>query len=741
MNKIIVYSFYCLLPATLALSSFLNAQFGPMPAMPPMNGQPQAPGGMPMPSEQELEQILQMIEKAAAENPELIKEWERQGQREILKMSDADLAAFSQMVGIAPGVLREEAEKALADELAATPTQQPVDEDLPTQRPVAQQKPTQPTAPKITKAETQQAGTLIKSLIKQLSEIQIKSASVREVHELMRAWIQELRELMFYLSVIDRHEYHQHLSLPQFKSLLSALTTLQNSLKTELSAVVLPDDLTEEGTLYDLLGVKKSASTAVLDAAYERLAAQHNPKKLEQKLREQQVPEKSIKQQVKKATLSFDAIEDAYEQLSNPKLRAQIDREIQARKSLKQEKIAHATQALKSIKQSLEEAIYLEELLYKLEQFLQDYAPAQLALKKSIEEAEKKQLEEQKKRGSITPTSTYGTFEPHVSYSQPSGYDDYGYNSNFNPYSDYGSYNNYPDYSYGSDMDDDYDLSSPSNSASRNQAEQTDQEDAQKEQATPPSGKSYQGPSVKDVQESQKIDPRTIDEITKALDKNFDELVKNYEGEMRPGTTTRQESPYKKIIDELPTKARKKQPAPLTPSRAQDQAEEIDEETAEEPSTEVTTAPTQTTTPPSTTPVATPRSGASTPRGTPTEPAREIPLLGIDISQDFEKIRTGLKINTIAADAQKLLDKIALTQTNAKQDKELSTLARKMRKHKNIVPNLLEKMQSIMPDVELGNNKNNTKALNALVNDLTTANDSLEELRDMYPTRSSASEE
>lgn len=717
MNKIIVYSFYCLLTATLALTPFLNAQFGPMPAMPPMNGQPQGqmpPGGMPMPSEQELEQILQMIEKAAAENPELIKEWERQGQREILKMSDADLAAFSQMVGIAPGVLREEAEKALADELAATPAQQPVDEDFSPQRPTAQQKPTQPTAPKITKAETQQTGTVIKNLIKQLAEIQTKSASVREVHELMRAWIQELRELMFYLSVIDRNEYHQHLSLPKFKSLLSALVTLENSLKTELPAIVLPDDLTEEGTLYDLLGVKKSASTAVLDAAYERLAAQHNPKKLEQKLRSQQVPEKSIKQQVKKATLSFDAIEDAYEQLSNPKLRAQIDREIQARKSLKREKIAQATQALKSIKQSLEEAIYLEELLYKLEQFLQDYAPAQLALKKSIEEAEKKQLEEQKKRGSITPTSTYGTFEPKVSYSQPSGYDDYGYNSNFNPYSDYGSYNNYPDYSYGSDLDNERDLSSPSSSPSGSTADEADKKDAEKEKDLDASGKKYKGPSVKDVQESQKIDPRTIDEIIKALDKNFDELVKNYEGETKPGTTARQESPYKKIIDELPTKARRKQQAPPAP---QQPAEETDEETApgeEEP---------------------------STPRSAPTESAREISLPALDISQDFEKIRTGLKINTIAVDAQKLLDKIALDQTNAKQDKELSTLARKMRKHKNIVPNILEKMKAITADVEQGNNKNNTKALNALVNDLKTANDSLEELRDMYPTRSSASEE
>jgi hypothetical protein len=538
MIKINLSRFPILMVALLTTSGIM-AQFGPMPSagsmgMPAMPagaqqgfGGPQAgpAAGMPMPSEQELEQILKMIEQAAAENPELIKEWERQGQREILKMSEADLAAFGQMVGIAPEVLREEAEKALADELGAAahtaPQAAAFEEEF--MQPTLQQKPAQPAAQKPSKGETLQTGALVKGLIKNLSELQAKAASVREVHELIRAWLQELRELMFYVNVIDRHEYHEHLSLPKFKGLKAALEQLYSTLRTEVPHVALPDDLLEEPTAYDLLGVKKSAKDAVIDASYERLVEKHDPKKLEKELRAQGLDEKAIKQQVKKATLSFEAIEDAYEQLHNPQLRAQIDREIEAHKGLKQQKIAQATQALKTIRHAFEEAIYGSEVLFNLEHFLQDYAPQQLALKKTIEDAEKKSLEEQKKHAAIKPTTTYGTFEPEVRYTQPYSYDDYGYGSNFNPYSDYGNYyDNYPDYSYASDSDFGLPSSKGTGPAEKEAGKGTGQE-----ASTAKEERKYAGPTytMEDINAAKKIDEREPLNIIKDIIKNFDTFI------------------------------------------------------------------------------------------------------------------------------------------------------------------------------------------------------------------------
>lgn len=707
----------------LLITSGIHAQFGPMPSAGSM-GMPAMPGGaaqnfggpgqagpaagMPMPSEQELEQILKMIEQAAAENPELIKEWERQGQREILKMSPADLSAFGQMVGIAPEVLREEAEKALADELGAA-AMSPVaaaEEEYTPQRPTAAQKIEQPSVPKPSKSDTQQTSVIVKGLIQQLADLQAKAASVREVHEVIRAWIQELRELMFYARVIDRHEYHQHLSLAKFKSLLSALSNLYSTLRTEVPNIALPDDLLEEQNAYDLLGVKKSAKDSAIDAAYERLVEKHNPKKLEKELRAQGLDEKAIKQQVKKATLSFEAVEDAYEQLHTPQLRAQIDREIKAHKSLKQQKIAQATQALSSIRQALEEAVYGDEILFKLEQFLQDYAPQQLALKKTLEDAEKKRLEEQKKQASITPTVTYGTFEPEVRYTQPSSYDDYGYSSNYNPYSDYGNYyDNYPNYSYASEQDSTPSSSAGSAAPTPGAGEKKEKGEGEEKDAKKPSGKA---PSPEKIQQARQIDERNPEDIIKSIDKNFDEFLKKYmpsktdASKAKPGAP-KQDSPYKKTLSDFQNKL--KITTKTVPAAEEEEEEEIKET---EEGEEITEEAAEVTLP---------------------ETIQE----QSDVSKDFEKIRKDLKIDVLAQETEnlfKIFKKLELK--NAEQEKGLTKLADKIESNKKAIPSLQSELTKIEPLINEDINAKNYEAFTQLKNDVDLINENFETIRNNY---------
>ena len=761
MIKINYSHFRYLIVMLLLASSLVSAQFGPMPGAGPMGmpggapqgfGPGQAPaGGMPTPTEQELEQILKMIEQAAAENPELIKEWERQGQREILKMSEADLAAFGQMVGIAPSVLREEAEKALADELGTTPTapQAPAafEEEFTPQRPPAPQKLEQPAQPKPSKAATHQTSALIQGILKNLTELQTKAASVREVHELIRAWLQELRELMFYLSVIDRHEYHEHLSLPKFKNLSSALSTLYNALRTEVPAIALPDDLIEEPTAYDILGVKKSAKDATIDAIYEQLSEKHDPKKLEKQLRAQGLDEKAIKQQVKKATLSFEAVEDAYEQLHNPQLRAQVDREIEAHKGLKQQKIAQATQALKNIRYAFEEAIYGNELLFGLEEFLQDYAPQQLALKKTMEEAEAKRLEEQKKQASITPSTTYGRFEPDVRYAQTYDYDDYGYGSNFNPYSDYG-YDYYPDYSYGSDMD--YNQPSGtgkgSGSAGGPAEEKKEKEDKGKKEDVS-GGESSAAPSAKNLADARKIDQRTPDEIIKSIDKNFDEFIKNYVKD--PVMKTH----YKTMLDGFSTSLTKA-PAP-TPATTAPQPQSLQQqllalEQLQNPTAQETAQIQQLKQqiqnlgqlPAPQPPVMTPQQQqqllqAQLQGAQPTAQAQVITLPSApDISKNFEDFRKNLKIDALAHDTENLIKVFKKLGSKSKeQEKALKKLAEKIDEHEDVIPNLRAQLDGIASDVTDSEVQNNIDAYKKLSEDLTTINENFDLIQEKYTSK------
>lgn len=732
MTKINQSLFRCCMVIFLTVSQLMNAQFGPMPGagsmgMPAMPGGAQGMGGpgfggpgqagpaagMPMPSEQELEQILKMIEQAAAENPELIKEWERQGQREILRMSEADLAAFGQMVGIAPEVLREEAEKALADELgaAAVPAPQAAasrEEEFIPQRPSAAQKIEQP---KPSKGDTHQTGALIKGLIKNLAELQAKAASVREVHELIRAWLQELRELMFYMNVVDRLEYHEHLSLPKFKGLASALGSLYNVLRTEVPHIVLPDDLLEEPTAYDLLGVKKSAKDTVIDAAYEKLVEKHNPKKLEKELRAQGLDEKAIKQQVKKATLSFEAVEDAYEQLHDPQVRAQVDREIESHKSSKQHKIDQATQALKKIRHALEDAVYGNEILFALEEFLHDYAPQQLALKKTIEEAEKKHLEEQKKHAAIRPTSTYGHFEPEVRYTPSSEYDDYGYGSNFNPYSDYGNYyDNYPDYSYSSDSD----YGKPSKGAgTEGEKDKEKKEEKEKEEKTGGGGKA---PSAKDVADAFKIDPRTPDEIIKSIDKNFDEFIKNYVKD--PAMKTHYQTildGFSKNLKSAPTPATT--PATTTQLTAEEQARLDELDKAPKPLTKKDFQEKQDL--------------------EKKKSATEITLpSGSDIPKHFEDFRKNLKLDVLAHDIENLKKVFrTLDSKSADQEKALKKLAKKIEEHEDVIPNLKATIASLKSDVDNSGVKNNIDAYKKLSDDLVTIDAYFRKLQESYTSK------
>lgn len=766
MIKINVSLFRCLIAILITTSPLLNAQQFGMPSagsmgMPPMPGSaPQGFGGpgqagpaagMPMPSEQELEQILKMIEQAAAENPELIKEWERQGQREILKMSEADLAAFGQMVGIAPSVLREEAEKALSDELgaAAQPTPAASDEEFTPQRPSAPQKIEQPATPKPSKVDTHQTGALIKGLIKNLAELQTKAASVREVHELIRAWLQELRELMFFVSVIDRHEFHEHLSLPKFKGLTSALGTLYSVLRTEVPNIALPDDLVEEPTAYDLLGVKKSTKDTVIDATYERLAEKHNPKKLEKELRAQGLDEKAIKQHVKKATLSFEAVEDAYEQLHNPQLRAQIDREIEAHKGLKQQKIAQATQSLKNIRHAFEEAIYGNEILFNLEAFLQDYAPQQLALKKTMEEAEAKRLEEQKKQAGITPTTTYGKFEPDVRYKQQYDYDDYGYGSNFNPYSDYGD--NYPDYSYGGDTDYNKPLGKGAGAAGEEKKEKGEKDKKDKEEKTSGDGKA---PSAKNIADARKIDSRTPDEIIKSIDKNFDEFIKNYVKD--PAMKTH----YKTMLDGFSTSLTKTA-APVTPATATPTARTAPQtqspqqqllalQQVQNPTPQQTAQIQQLTQqiqqlgqqPAPQPPVMTPQQQQQLLQAQigpqPAQPAAQVITLpsAPDISKDFKDFGTDLKIDVLAQDTEKLSKVfIALDSKSSDQEKALKKLAKKIAEHEDVIPNLKATIDGLKSDVTNSAVQNNIDAYEKLSNDLATIADNFATIQKKYTSK------
>lgn len=510
-------------------------------------------GGMHMPSDAELEAMFKEIEKIAAENPEIIKEWEREGQRAIMAMSDSELNEFSQLMGLDPAQLREEAARALAGELPQEIIPEPIKQEPVKNKPEKQpEKPLTPTS----KSDINVIKQTIQELISTLARIKQIASSVRDVYEMVREWSQELRDLMFYLHVIDQDEHYKELALPEFKNLVKIITELQKNLSLELPNLIVPDDLTHQLTPYDMLDISSQASEKEINAAYENLAQKNNPKVLEKKLRAEGISDNNIKRLVKAARINFEVIEETYEQLKDEKLRKQINRTIQAEEQFNKQKLERAQEKLKNIKASLSQAIYSKQVLTELERFLQNYAQQEAALKKKMDEAEKKQAAEQKKRQGMRATETPGRYDQTVSYSGRGN--DYGYHSDFPSYYDSKDWDRYrPDFNYGEKPREE------EKKPSEKPGEKT-KEEKEKEEKT-----AKENAEKKAIQKkSDDVDKRSIDQLMNEIEKDLKLFGAEYTKSENKISLTNfnayaQEKEIKKII--TPAQEAKYENLPATP--------------------------------------------------------------------------------------------------------------------------------------------------------------------------------
>lgn len=719
--------YFSLLPCallSLALPPIMCGQFQQMPGMPahaigggpgfgaPGLGGPQfgpqgpmaaGPGAFPMPSEDEFMQAMRELENMS---PEEIAAAERMGQMVIASMSDEEFAMISPMfeaMGLKPADVREEARRAAASDFEM-PTPQPPSPAAGAEEPTMPQPQPSPKAEaqKPAKATVAQTKDIVKNLITALIALQQKADRVREVHETVRAWVQELRDLMFYLRVMDKHAYHEHLSLPQFKPLLTVLSTLSTSMTTELPDIALPDDLIEEQNPYEVLNIKISASQQQVDNAYENLSERYDAAKLRTKLAKEGLSEKDIKRELKAAKIAADIVEEAYDAIKEPKTRQQVDRDIKTRKQIRKQKIERANRALKNITQALSSAIYDNDLFGLLEQFFTSYAPQQLAFKKEAEEAEKKRLEEQKTLGSLTPSKTSGPFEPELSQSR--GFNDYGYYSDFNPY--YYDGRNYPDYSYGSPYDD-YDQSTSS----------------EKEKAKDFAGAAGEGAGTSSdkrkeaTPEKPGSDSRTVDELITALTNDLGEFTK-----------AAQAPANKTTIADFGTYARQKRKKPAS---ALDQPK--DKEAAEARKL-FETLPTEVDSSFFTT-----KSDKETPKATETRATSKIADIEeptpVEASRTvtLKHLRSALKLESLSKNAEALLSKLrqSAAPTSA-QKKIFFKLIEEMNKQAKPIKQLQDDLSKLMSDMPDDKKKEHGPTIEAMTSDIGTFTSTLNRINDRY---------
>lgn len=249
---------------------------------------------------------------------------------------------------------------------------------------------------------------LIKGLIERTASLRAKIALM--YHELPPApWIDELNELIVYLSVLDKNEHYEQLLLPEFAELLTILKKLYQvfALYEPLFIELSPLEHEFEDDPYEILGVSVYATQEDIEQAYTSLTQTKNPEEIKQKLEQKGLSTKDINRAVKEARLSLNIIQDAYEKLRDPKIRQHIDRELYALHSQTEQTRYDTYQAFNMLDQAFAQALQ-QQLIQKLEALLKKYEPQELARKKEMLEAEAKRRQEQQIFSTLRPLPTIG---------------------------------------------------------------------------------------------------------------------------------------------------------------------------------------------------------------------------------------------------------------------------------------------------------------------------------------------
>ncbi len=273
--------------------------------------------------------------------------------------------------------------------------------EKPIELPVEEKKPESPA----TKSEMaavspmliNRAKEIIKNLIDAIEELRTKAATTLSYDATLNRWLPDLNRIAYYLRVVNKEVHYKRLSDPKFESLFQGLEKLNKAIRTyspTLSAPITRPDSYEDP--YEILSVSPSATNEEIENTYQELSNFQSPKLIQERLTLQGRSQAEIEKAVQEASISFDFITDAYEKLKDPKSRRLIDRELQAYYAAERTTSRSLENAREALAASIGDAVFKDQVINKLEQFLKEYEPAELQQRQQMEKAEAQRAAEAK---------------------------------------------------------------------------------------------------------------------------------------------------------------------------------------------------------------------------------------------------------------------------------------------------------------------------------------------------------
>lgn len=277
---------------------------------------------------------------------------------------------------------------------------------------------------------TQEIQRTLGTLIEHLNFLSAKASSDQALSHapLLAANRLVINRLLAYAKIINKPQHHERLTTTDTTTLFNSLYDLSHTLKNHEPSIIFLEGIKNdnEEDPYDILNLTEDATAQDIEKAYQRLASKKDPALIEENMRSRGLSEKDIQRSLKDARLGMNLIKQAYEQLKDPKLRAQVDRSRSARQETGRDAQEKSTQAITKVMNGLTRTIDQQNLLNELENFLKKHEPEELAQRKRQEQAEaerkKEQLAQAQQRPMAAPTVQAAHLPAaHHNYPQPGG--------------------------------------------------------------------------------------------------------------------------------------------------------------------------------------------------------------------------------------------------------------------------------------------------------------------------------
>ncbi len=278
---------------------------------------------------------------------------------------------------------------------------------------------------------------ILDAIIKQINTLRQKAQGNEQIARRLAQWAEPLNDLIFYLKVINKKVHHDRLATKDFDALFKDLESLSRQLLTYQPHIMLTEKSVDQDDPYKILGLSYDATSEQITAQYTKLKNKHNPKKIKKELKAENATKKEIAREVRAAELTLSLIQDAYDQLNDPKTKKLVD---DKRLTQPTDQLSSAAQSnLTKVLEAISNSVYQAKLLDQLQDFLKKYEPEQLAQKQAFEEAQTQRKKEQTELAKTQPKLTHTKYDRNDYPQQlptPYKYDDFGrgaYPSAFGP--------------------------------------------------------------------------------------------------------------------------------------------------------------------------------------------------------------------------------------------------------------------------------------------------------------------